>query len=118
MKRRNFSISPTVKECSSWRDGAAAISGSVGRKWKPQDFEIAKQSLRDQIYRLRSHPSIVMWLNGSDNAPPPDVEQMYLDVEKDLFWPNPVVSSATGKKTSVTGDSGVKMSGPVRVRRA
>jgi exo-1,4-beta-D-glucosaminidase len=81
-------------------------------KWQPKDFEIAKQSLRDQIYRLRSHPSIVMWLNGSDNAPPPDVEQMYLDVEKDLFWPNPVVSSATGKKTSVTGDSGVKMSGP------
>ena len=81
-------------------------------RWKPEDFEIAKQSLRDQIYRLRSHPSIVMWLNGSDNAPPPDVEQMYLDVEKDLFWPNPVVSSATGKKTSVTGDSGVKMSGP------
>ena len=81
-------------------------------RWKPQDFEIAKQSLRDQIYRMRSHPSLVMWLNGSDNAPPPDVEQMYLDVEKDLFWPNPVVSSATGKKTSVTGDSGVKMTGP------
>ena len=81
-------------------------------KWKPEDFEIAKQSLRDQIYRLRSHPSIVMWLNGSDNPPPPDVEQMYLDVEKDLFWPNPVVSSATGKKTSVTGESGVKMTGP------
>jgi exo-1,4-beta-D-glucosaminidase len=81
-------------------------------RWKAADFEIAKQSLRDQIYRLRSHPSLVMWLNGSDNPPPPDVEQMYLDVEKDLFWPNPVVSSATGKQTSVTGDSGVKMTGP------
>ena len=81
-------------------------------RWKPQDFEIAKQSLRDQIYRLRSHPSLVMWLNGSDNPPPPDVEQMYLDIEKDLQWPNPVVSSATGRKTSVTGDSGVKMTGP------
>ena len=43
-------------------------------RWKPQDFEIAQQSLRDQIYRLRSHPSLVMWLNGSDNPPPPDVE--------------------------------------------
>ncbi len=81
-------------------------------KWQPKDFDIAKASLRDQIYRLRSHPSLVMWLNGSDNPPPPDVEQMYLDIEKDLFWPNPVVSSATGKKTSVTGESGVKMSGP------
>jgi exo-1,4-beta-D-glucosaminidase len=81
-------------------------------RWKPLDFEIAKQSLRDQIYRLRSHPAIVMWLNGSDNPPPPDVEQMYLDIEKQLLWPNPVVSSATGKETSVTGDSGVKMTGP------
>src|SRR3954471_5944509 len=81
-------------------------------KWKPADFEIAKQSLRDQIYRLRMHPSLVMWLNGSDNPPPPDVEQTYLEVEKDLLWPNPVVSSATGKKTTVTGDSGVKMTGP------
>jgi exo-1,4-beta-D-glucosaminidase len=81
-------------------------------RWKSQDFEIAQQSLRDQIYRLRSHPSLVMWLNGSDNPPPPDVEQMYLDIEKQLLWPNPVVSSATGKPTTVTGISGVKMSGP------
>jgi exo-1,4-beta-D-glucosaminidase len=81
-------------------------------RWKPQDFEIAQQSLRDQIYRLRSHPSMVMWLNGSDNPPPPDVEQMYLNIEKQLLWPNPVVSSATGKPTSVTGESGVKMTGP------
>ncbi len=81
-------------------------------RWQAADFEIAKQSLRDQIYRLRSHPALVMWLNGSDNPPPPDVEQMYLDIEKQLLWPNPVVSSATGKPTSVTGDSGAKMSGP------
>ncbi|HEY6770308.1 MAG TPA: glycoside hydrolase family 2 protein [Candidatus Sulfotelmatobacter sp.] len=81
-------------------------------RWKPEDYEIAKQSLRDQIYRLRSHPSLIMWLNGSDNPPPPDVEQMYLDVEKQLLWPNPVVSSATGKETTVTGRSGVKMTGP------
>ena len=81
-------------------------------RWQPKDFEIAQQSLRDQIYRLRSHPSLVMWLNGSDNPPPPDVEQMYLDIEKQLLWPNPVVSSATGKPTTVTGDSGVKMTGP------
>jgi exo-1,4-beta-D-glucosaminidase len=81
-------------------------------RWKPEDYEIAKQSLRDQMYRLRSHPSLVMWLNGSDNPPPPDVEQMYLDIEKQLLWPNPIVSSATGKPTSVTGHSGVKMTGP------
>jgi exo-1,4-beta-D-glucosaminidase len=80
--------------------------------WKDEDFGIAKNSLRDQIYRLRSHPSLVAWLNGSDNPPPPDVEEMYLKVEKDLLWPNPVMSSATAKPTTVTGESGGKMSGP------
>ncbi len=81
-------------------------------RWKPQDFEIAKASLTDQMYRLRSHPSMVMWLNGSDNPPPPDVEQMYLDVEKQLRFPNPIISSATARSTTVTGESGVKMTGP------
>src|SRR6266496_2777476 len=80
--------------------------------WKTEDFGIAQASLRDQIYRLRSHPSMVVWLNGSDNPPPPDVEEMYLKVEQDLLWPNPVVSSATAKPTTVTGASGGKMCGP------
>ncbi len=81
-------------------------------KWKPQDFDIAKASLTDQLYRMRSHPSLVMWLNGSDGPPPPDVEQTYLDVEKQLRFPDPTISSASGVVTSVSGESGVKMSGP------
>ncbi|HEY7617018.1 MAG TPA: glycoside hydrolase family 2 TIM barrel-domain containing protein, partial [Terriglobales bacterium] len=81
-------------------------------KWKPEDHPIARESLRSQIYRLRSHPSLVMWLNGSDNPPPAEVESMYLKVEKQCRWPNPVVSSATQKPASVTGESGVKMTGP------
>ncbi len=80
--------------------------------WEDEDFGIAKNSLRDQIYRLRSHPSMLAWMNGSDNPPPPDVEETYLKVESDLLWPNPVVSSATGKLSTITGESGVKMPGP------
>jgi exo-1,4-beta-D-glucosaminidase len=80
--------------------------------WKDEDFEIASASLRDQMYRLRGHPSMLMWLNGSDNPPPPDVEEMYLKIESDLRWPNPVVSSATAKSSTVTAETGVKMSGP------
>jgi exo-1,4-beta-D-glucosaminidase len=80
--------------------------------WKPQDFVIAEQSLRDQIYRLRGHPSLVAWMNGSDNPPPPDIEQTYLKVEKELLWPNPVISSATAKLAGYSGESGVKMTGP------
>ncbi|MBS1850206.1 MAG: beta galactosidase jelly roll domain-containing protein [Acidobacteria bacterium] len=81
-------------------------------KWSPADFKIAEQSLRDQIYRLRGHTSVFAWLNGSDNPPPPDVEQTYLKVEKELLWPNPTVSSATAKVAPYSGPSGVKMTGP------
>ena len=51
-------------------------------------------------------------MNGSDNPPPPDVERVYVDILKRLNFPNPYVSSATAKKTTVTGDTGVKMNGP------
>ena len=81
-------------------------------RWKPQDFDIAKASLTDQLYRMRSHPSLFTWLNASDGPPPPDVEETYLAVEKQLRFPNPTVSSASGEATSVSGASGVKMSGP------
>ncbi len=80
--------------------------------WNEKHLEIAQASLRDQIYRLRGHPSLLAWLNGSDNPPPAKVERAYLKIESDLRWPNPVISSATAKKAAVTGESGGKMSGP------
>jgi len=81
-------------------------------KWQPQDFKIAEASLRSQMLRLRHHPSILMWLNGSDNPPIAEVESMYLNVEQECRWPNPILSSATGKPSTVTGASGMKMTGP------
>ncbi len=82
------------------------------KDWNDEDYSVAAESLESQIRRLRSHASVFVWLNGSDNPPIAKVEQMYLDILKKLDWPNPVVSSATQKKADVTGPSGVKMSGP------
>jgi exo-1,4-beta-D-glucosaminidase len=82
------------------------------KDWKPEDPTVAEHSLRDQLLRLRAHPSLLAWLNGSDHPPPPEIEKLYLRVEEELHWPNPVVSSAAAKPTEVTGESGVKMSGP------
>ena len=82
------------------------------RDWTPDDLEIAKASLRSQMLRLRQHASLLVWLNGSDNPPIPSVEKAYLQVESDTHWPNPILSSATEKVTTVTGETGVKMSGP------
>jgi len=82
------------------------------KKWQPSDLEIATASLHSQIMRMRSHPSMLVWLNGSDNPPPADVEKAYIQVLKDADWPNPFISSASQAPTTVTGPSGVKMTGP------
>jgi exo-1,4-beta-D-glucosaminidase len=80
--------------------------------WGARDLELATASLRAQILRLRSHPSLMLWMNGSDFPPPANVEQAYIKVLKETNWPNPYVSSASAMPTSVTGASGVKMTGP------
>ncbi len=64
------------------------------------------------MLRLRHFPSLLVWLNGSDNPPPANVESAYLSVEAETHWPNPTLSSASATPTTVTGHSGVKMTGP------
>jgi exo-1,4-beta-D-glucosaminidase len=82
------------------------------KSWKEEQHKIAGDSLRSQIRILRNHPSVFVWLYGSDGPPPADVEKMYLGILKELEWPNPSVSSAAETPTTVTGKSGVKMTGP------
>jgi exo-1,4-beta-D-glucosaminidase len=81
-------------------------------QWTPEQTTIAAASLSDQITRLHNHPSVFVWLYGSDNPPPPNVETMYLQILKDRQWPNPSLSSASATATTLTGASGVKMTGP------
>ncbi len=82
------------------------------KRWTPETHAIAKASMAEQARRLRNHASVFVWLYGSDGPPPADVEQMYLDVLKEAEWPNPSISSASETATKVTGNSGVKMTGP------
>lgn len=89
--------------CSAWEEWA---------KWGAEQYAVAAASLRDQIRRLRGHPSALVWLNGSDNPPPANVEQIYLNVEQETAWPNPTISSASAKPAELSGASGVKMTGP------
>jgi exo-1,4-beta-D-glucosaminidase len=98
--------------CSHWEHWQHRPDYQEGPTWDKEDYEIAAKSQADQIRRLRNHPSLLVWLNGSDNPPPPDVEQMYIDILKQYHWPNPYLSSATAKKAVITGTTGVKMEGP------
>src|SRR5438552_2937330 len=81
-------------------------------KWTPEIRKAAGASMADQARRLRNHPSVFVWFYGSDGPPPADVEKMYLAILSEAEWPNPSVSSASETPTTVTGKSGVKMTGP------
>jgi exo-1,4-beta-D-glucosaminidase len=82
------------------------------RNWKPEDYQLAGDSLRDQIRRLRNHASVFVFLYGSDNSPNQQAENVYLKVFEEEHWPNPTVSSATDATTPGAGRTGVKMTGP------
>jgi exo-1,4-beta-D-glucosaminidase len=81
-------------------------------KWNGDQLAVATASLRSQSLRLRAHPSLLVWLNGSDGPPPADVEKAYLQVLEETQWPNPIVSSASQTPANFSGVSGVKMTGP------
>jgi exo-1,4-beta-D-glucosaminidase len=89
--------------CSQWE---------MWSRWDDEDHRVGPLSLKDQALRFRSHPSTLAWMYGSDKAPPPEVEQRYLDALDEAGWSLPALSSATAFVTSVTGATGVKMTGP------
>lgn len=88
--------------CDQWENWPA---------WDKENERIAGESLRDQLLRLARHPSVLAWLYGSDFAPPPRIESLYLQIMQEVEWPNPAISSAGARNTTV-GPSGVKMTGP------
>ncbi len=82
------------------------------KKWDAEDHRVGPASLESQLLRMRNHPSVMVWLNGSDFPPPADVERDYLEVARRCRWRKPVLSNATDEPGPISGPSGVKMRGP------
>lgn len=94
--------------CDKWE----AWAKTGGAPWTPADLKVAGESMASEARRLRDHPSVIAFLIGSDNAPPPDIAQVYVDALHAADWPDPVISAASAQATPVAGPSGMKMSGP------
>ena len=76
----------------------------------PKTEKLAVRYFRDQVIRLRNHPSLICWLTGSDRIPNERLERQYLALYEKLEY-RPYVCSAKGL-TSLAGPSGMKMEGP------
>ncbi|GAB3486070.1 glycosyl hydrolase 2 galactose-binding domain-containing protein [Amycolatopsis cihanbeyliensis] len=84
-----------------------------GEEWTAEDYPIARDSMAAQARVLRSHPSVIAFLIGSDIAPPEDVQRMYLAELEEAGWPNPVIPAAASRNApEPLGPSGLKMEGP------
>jgi exo-1,4-beta-D-glucosaminidase len=100
------------------REGVLVMAGwcccdqwELWDKWTADNYTVGPLSLRDQLFRLRSHASVFVWLNGSDKPPIPAVERKYLAIEAQLEWNRPTLSNAAEER-GIEGPSGVKMRGP------
>lgn len=91
----------------------------------PEDIDLLAASWKDQMLWLRNHPSIYIWMLGSDKLPHPDLENKYVALFNKYDPSRPYSTSAGGAGTEnnnivaevplvsdISGPTGMKMLGP------
>lgn len=76
------------------------------------DIDLITASLRDQVVRLRNHPSVVVWTLASDLLPKPELEKRSRDLLTQIDPTRPSLASCARRTSAVSGPSAVKMEGP------
>ena len=76
------------------------------------DMEVQTQGYADQVTWLRNHPSVFMWVFGSDKLPITKLEGMLNQTITELDGTRPILSSCKAQESEITGPSRVKMEGP------
>jgi exo-1,4-beta-D-glucosaminidase len=101
-------------EWPEYLQGVQESDGSkpFGGPFKPKDIATTEGYLRDQVRWLRNHPSLLVWVVGSDKEPYPEAEKRYRALLAEEDPTRPILISAKGWISPVSGPSGVKMNGP------
>jgi exo-1,4-beta-D-glucosaminidase len=94
--------------CDKWESWAK----TGGEPWDAADEKVAAASMASEARLLRNHPSVIGFMIGSDNAPPPALSKRYVDALHAADWPLPIIAAAVPQATAETGPSGMKMDGP------
>ncbi|MBI9060779.1 MAG: hypothetical protein JEZ14_02245 [Marinilabiliaceae bacterium] len=85
-----------------------------------EEIERHAQSYRDQVLYLRNHPSVFLWVFGSDKLPLPGLERKLNTCIKAVDNSRPILASCKYQdfgtdhynNSEVSGPTGVKMLGP------
>jgi exo-1,4-beta-D-glucosaminidase len=78
----------------------------------PEDIKLILNYTRDHINWLRNHPSIFVWVMGSDKLPRPELEEQYHILFGKLDPSRPLLMSCKSQNSTISGKSAVKMNGP------
>jgi exo-1,4-beta-D-glucosaminidase len=78
----------------------------------PAEMDLVTRSWRDQVMRLRNHPSVVVWNLASDMLPRPELEKRYRTMLAEIDPTRPPLAACSVRTSEVSGPTGVKMNGP------
>ncbi len=90
----------------------------------PEDIALLTEYWKSQLLWLRNHPSIYVWMTGSDKLPDPQLEKNYIKLFDKYDDSRPYVTSAGGVGSDqgiigdevlyseISGPTGMKMLGP------
>lgn len=80
--------------------------------WTEVEYAAAAAAMTAQVRRLESHASMGWFLASSDALPPTRIEATYNAIFAREAWPNAIASSASQQSSPLTGQTGLKMTGP------
>ncbi len=78
----------------------------------PEEIDLHSRAYLDQVRWLRNHPSIFVWVYGSDKVLVSDLENKMNEILSTEDPTRPVLTSCGSVSSEVSGPSGVKMNGP------
>jgi exo-1,4-beta-D-glucosaminidase len=95
-----------------WKGQLGKACDKFGGIESEADMQLATNYLHDQVLWLRNHPSIYVWVLGSDLLPRPELEKKYDSLLAAIDPTRPKLMTCGGHTSTVSGPSGVKMNGP------
>lgn len=95
-----------------WQEYVGKKVDEFGGIETPEEIDMAARSLRDQVVWLRNHPSVFVWVLGSDKLPRPRLEKEYYRHLDQVDTSRPVLAACKLLESEVSGSTAVKMAGP------